>query len=88
MSKRIDIPDEIYERLEQQARARGLAVSQLIAQLEEEVEQARLAAALERLRAKGILRAPAGPPSPAPVGFKPIQVQGKPLSEVILEERR
>jgi len=87
MSKSIDIPDEIYARLEQQAKARGLTVSQLIAQLGEELEQARLAATIERLRAQGMLPTPAEPVQ-APVAFKPIQVQGKPLSEVILEERR
>lgn len=87
MSKGIDIPDETYAQLEQQAKVRGLTVSQLIAQLQEEVEQARLAAAVERLRAKGMLLASAEL-TQAPVAFKPIQVQGKPLSEVILEERR
>ena len=87
MSKTIDLPDEIYARLEQQAKARGLPVPQVIAQLEEEIAQARLGAAMERLRAKGILLAPAEP-TQAPGAFKPIPVQGKPLSEVILEERR
>ncbi len=53
MSKTITIPDEVYDRLEQQAKARGVAIPQLVAQLAEEVEQARLSAALERMRAKG-----------------------------------
>lgn len=87
MSKSIDIPDEIYARLEQQANARGLTVPQLIAQLEKEVVQVRLAAAIEHLRANGILLAPAEPVQ-TPASVKPIQVQDKPLSEVILASGR
>jgi predicted DNA-binding ribbon-helix-helix protein len=103
MSKTIAIPDEVYDRLEQQARERGLAIPQLVAQLAEEadtfpwksasptsigeVEQARLSAALERMRARGLLLAQVERPQ-AIAAFKPVQVQGKPLSEVILEERR
>ena len=88
MSKMVAIPDEVYARLEQQARDRGLTVPQVIAELAQEVEKARLAVAVERLRAKGILlTTPELLPS-APAGFKPIRVQGKPLSEVIIEERR
>ena len=88
MSKMIDIPDEAYARLEQQARARGLTVPQTIAQFVEEAEKARIAVAVERLRAQGILLATAELSQPIPASFKPIQVQGKPLSEVIIEERR
>ncbi len=88
MSKMIDIPDEVYARLEQQARARGLTVPQTIAQFVEEAEKARIAVAVERLRAKGILLTTAELSQPIPASFKPIQVQGKPLSEVIIEERR
>lgn len=87
MSKSIELPDEIYGRLEQQAKARGLTVPQLIAHLEAEKERAQMVAAIEALRAKGVLLASAEPLQ-APIPFKPIRVQGKPLSEVILKERR
>jgi predicted transcriptional regulator len=88
MSITVELPDEIYTRLEQQARARGLTVSQTIAQFIEEAEKARIAMAIERLQAKGLLLVPAEPLQSAPADLKPIHVQGQPLSEVIIEERR
>ena len=88
MSTTIDIPDEVYARLECEAKARGLTVSQTIAQCLEESAKARIALAVERLRTKGVLLTPAAPSSPASVSFTPMQVQGQPLSEVIIEERR
>ncbi len=89
MSTTIDISDEVYAQLEREAKARGLTVSQTIAQCLEESERARIAVAVERLRTKGILLAPTTVPlSSPPVEFAPIHVQGKPLSEVIIEERR
>ncbi len=57
----------------------------------EEVEAAHLSAVVERMRAKGMLvtyRPDDADLLAAPVDFQPIQVQGKPLSEVIIEERR
>jgi hypothetical protein len=88
MSKMVAIPDEVYARLEQQARDQRLTVPQVIAQLVQEVEKTRAAVAVERLRAKGILLTTPGLLPSGPGGFKPIRVQGKPLSEVIIEERR
>lgn len=88
MSKTISIPDEVYARLEQQARARGSTLPQIIAELVQEAEKAPLAVALERMRAKGILLVAPWSAQPTPTDFKPIAVQGKPLSEVIIEERR
>ena len=88
MSVTIDLPDEIYQRLERQAQARDLTVPEVIAQLVEEIETKRQDAFFEEMRAKGILL----PQKPAPVGqtqpFKRIEVQGKPVSECIIEERR
>ena len=46
MSKMVAIPDEVYARLDQQARDRGLTVPQVIAELAQEVEKARLAVAV------------------------------------------
>ena len=88
MSTTIDILDEVYAQLECEAKARGLTVSQTIAQCLAESEKARIAVAVERLRMKGILLAPTVPLSSPPVQFAPIHVQGQPLSEVIIEERR
>jgi hypothetical protein len=88
MAITIDLPDEIRERLEKQAQLRGATVSEAIAQLLEEVETRRHDAFFDEMRAKGILLpkkpAPANPMPP----FKRIEVQGKPVSECIIEERR
>jgi hypothetical protein len=88
MSRTIEIPDEIYAQLEQQASKRGLTLLQTIVELVREDEKARTMAAIARLRTQGVLLAPSSSVPPAGVDFKPIQVQGTPLSEVIIEERR
>jgi hypothetical protein len=88
MSIAIDLPNEVYERLEKQAQARGTTIAEAVAQALEEAEAARVNAFWERLETKGLVakRKPAPPVDAEP--FQPIQVQGKPLSEVIIEERR
>lgn len=86
MTITIDLPDEVHRRLEKQGQGRTVAA--VIARLIEEVEAAHLAAAFERLRAAGLLlpKQPAPPEAAEP--FQRIKVQGKPVSEVIIEERR
>lgn len=88
MSITIDLPNEIYERLEKQAQARGTTIAEAVAQALEEAEATRISAFWERMEAKGLVakRKPAPPASAEP--FQPIEAQGKPLSEVIIEERR
>ncbi len=88
MSNTIDLPNEVYKLLEWHARVRNLTVPQVIAQFVEEIEAARMAVVLEELRAEGILAEKKLAPLEPPQEFKPIKVQGKPLSEVIIEERR
>ena len=88
MSRTIEIPDEVYAQLEQQASRRGVTLPQIIVELVLADEQARMAAAIERLRTKGVLLTPSSSAPPTPPDFAPLQVQGKPLSEVIIEERR
>lgn len=88
MTITIDLPDEVHRRLEKQAQLRGATVSEAIAQLLEEVEINRQEAFFEEMHAQGILL----PKKPAPVStaqpFQRIEVQGKPVSECIIEERR
>jgi predicted CopG family antitoxin len=88
MTITIDLPDEVYERLTRQAQLRGTTVSEAIAQLLEEVERARREAFFEEMHAKGILL----PKKPAQPGardsFRPIEVSGRPTSEILIEERR
>ena len=84
----VELPDEIYVRLESQAKARGVTITQVIMQYMEAVERVRNAASIERLRMKGLLLVPTDPVSPESTHVKPLQVQGQPLSEAIIEERR
>jgi hypothetical protein len=88
MSRTIELPDDVYTQLEHQASLRGLTLPQLIAELVEEDEKARMTIAIERMRLKGLLFTPSSSVPPAPADFEPVEVQGKPLSEVIIEERR
>jgi hypothetical protein len=88
MSKTIELPDEVYAQLEQRARKRGLTLPQIIAALVREDEHARITEAIERMRTKGVLLMPSSTIPPAPTDFTPLEVQGKPPSEVIIEERR
>lgn len=88
MSRTIDIPDEVYAQLEQQAKARGLTLPEIIAELTRTAEKARIGGAIARMRAKGLLLPLSTSSRPAAAEFRPVKVQGKPLSEVIIEERR
>lgn len=84
----VELPDEIYVRLASQAKARGVTISQVIMQYMETAEQVRNAVAIERLRMKGLLLVPGDSAPLAPTHAKLLEVQGQPLSEAIIEERR
>jgi hypothetical protein len=86
MTQTIELPIEVYERLEKQAQANGLTVAEVIARLVEEIEAAHLSAVVRQMQSEGLFAEPPVAP-PAPVDFQPIQALGKPLSEVIIEER-
>ena len=88
MSKTVGLRDELYEKLERQAKAQNVTVEQIIENLTQEVESAHLAAALARMKAEGVIVTFDSIDTPAPVNFQPITVQGKPVSEMIIEERR
>lgn len=88
MSVTIDLPDEVYERLEKQAQANGQTIPEVIAHLIKEIEAAHLSAVVRQMQAEGLIAEPPAGQAPAPTDFQPIQVLGKPLSEVIIEERR
>ena len=88
MSKTIELPDEVYAQLEQQVSKRGLTLPQISAALVHEDEHIRITGAIARMRTKGVLLMPSSAIPPAPTDFTPLEVQGKPLSEVIIEERR
>ncbi len=88
MTITLDLSNEVYERLEKLAQSRGATVSEAIVQLLEEVETAHRQAVFEQMRAEGLLL----PKKPLPAGqeriYKRIDVQGKPVSECLIEERR
>ncbi len=88
MSKTVELPDDVYTQLEHQASLRGLTLPQVIAELVDEDEKTRMAIAVERMRQQGLLLAPSSSAPSAPADFEPVVIQGKPLSEIIIEERR
>jgi len=88
MTQTIELPIEVYERLEKQAQANGLTVAEAITRLVEEMEAAHLSAVISQMQTEGLFAQPPLAPPPAPADFQPVQVSGKPLSEVIIEERR
>lgn len=88
MTQTIELPTEVYEKLERQGQANGLTVAEVIARLVEEIEAAHLSAVVRQMQAEGLFAEPPPTSPPAPADFQPIQVLGKPLSEVIIEERR
>ena len=88
MSVTVDLPNDVYERLEKQAQVRGTSVPEAISRLIEEIESVHLSVVVRQMQAEGLFAEPPAVVFPAPPGFQPIVVQGKPLSEVIIEERR
>jgi|YNPMSStandDraft_1061717.scaffolds.fasta_scaffold155797_2 predicted CopG family antitoxin len=88
MGRTIEISEDVYHRLQQQAQAQGISVAQLIAQLEEQVQRLRLSAAIESLQAKGVLLSGTSSVLKAVVDFSPLPVEGNLLSEAIIRERR
>jgi predicted CopG family antitoxin len=86
MSRTVNIDDEVYARLEDQAKDRGVTVAEIIDRLSQDAKDEGIALALERMRAKGLLAAKEV--LSAQPEFKPVEFQGEPLSEMIIRERR
>lgn len=51
-------------------------------------QKARQQAVIKKLEAEGKLERFVPPREPPPVGFRPLQIAGPPLSKTIIEERR
>jgi len=88
MTITIELPNEVHQRLERQAQRQGRTVPEEIARLIEEIEAAHLSAVVRQMQAEGLFADPPAAPPEMPPDFEPIQVQGQPLSETILAERR
>ncbi len=86
MSKTVGLRDELYEKLEQLARAENTTIEAIIEKMTQEVEAVHLSSAIERMRAKGLLARREQVPV---MKFKRIKATpGQTISEMILEERR
>jgi len=83
----VEVSQETYERLDSQARARGQSIERFLEFVVQEFDRAREREFIERLRAKGMIVT--FPPSKIkmPRNFKPVPVKGKPVSEIIIEDR-
>jgi hypothetical protein len=83
----IKVSQETYHRLDAQARARGLNIEKFVEILLQEFDKARESAFIESLRAEGLLvSTPTASPN-TPRNFKPVPIQGEPLSQTIIEDR-
>jgi hypothetical protein len=83
----IKVSQKTYDRLDAQARARGLNIEKFLEILLQEFDKARGRAFFENLRAEGLLvSTPTASPN-TPRNFKPVPIQGEPLSQTIIEDR-
>jgi hypothetical protein len=83
----IEISQETYDRLDAQARTRGESIERFLDYLVQEFDKLRERLFIEHLRAKGMIVS--FPPSKitVPPDFEPVPVKGKPVSEIIIEDR-
>ncbi len=88
MSKTIGLRDDLYEKLEQQAKAQNTTIEAVIEKMTQEVESAHVRGAIARMKLEGVIATFDAVDIPAPKNFKPIVVSDKPVSEIIIEERR
>jgi len=87
MGKVLAIPDELHDRLQAQAQARGVSIEVYLERLQSEAERALKVQFQDKLRVKGLVVMWPGAIQPLPE-FKPIEVRGRSLSQTILEDRR
>ncbi|HEY6331035.1 MAG TPA: hypothetical protein VI756_17020 [Blastocatellia bacterium] len=91
MSRNIDLSDELYERLKQQAACQGQTIEdyldQLTAREVSEPDRNEREKARNQLLAQGLVVTWPGP-KPQVTERSPITVIGEPLSQTIIEDRR
>ena len=88
MTTTIDLPKEVYERLEKHAHTRGATVTEAIAQFLAEAEADRVSVVVEQMRAEGVILPKQALPLDYQRVYQRIEVQGRPVSECLIEERR
>jgi len=83
----IKVSRETYECLDTEARTRGLSIERILEDIVQELAASRERAFIERLRMKGLLvSTPTASPN-TPRNFKPVPIDGEPLSQTIIEDR-
>jgi hypothetical protein len=83
----IKVSQKTYDRLDAQARARGLSMEKFLEDLVQEFDQLRERAFIEQLRAEGWIVSFPPAEIDMPPNFKPVPVKGKPVSQTIIEDR-
>ena len=87
MSKSITVSDDLYTRLQKQAARQGQTIETYLDRLTTSSESDEEILLHDRLRAKGLLVTWPNPAS-AISDHPPVVVQGPPLSQTIIEDRR
>jgi len=83
----IKVSQEMYDRLDAQARARGVSIEKALEFILQEFDKIREREFIESLRAEGLLvSTPTASPN-TPRNFKPVPITGEPLSQTIIEDR-
>jgi len=85
--KTIKISQKTYERIDEHAQARGLSMERFLEYIIQEFDESREREFKERLRAKGLIVSFPPTKVKVPRNFKPVPVKGKPVSEIIIEDR-
>lgn len=83
----IRVSQEIYDRLDAQARVRGVSIDKILEIILQEFDQIRERDFIESLRSEGLLVSTPTVSPHAPRNFKPVPIMGKPLSQTIIEDR-
>ncbi|MDZ7292429.1 MAG: hypothetical protein ONB44_22160 [candidate division KSB1 bacterium] len=85
--KTIKVSPETYERLDTQARTRGLSIERFLDSLLQEFDKLRERLFIEHLRAEGLIVSFPPGDITVPRDFKPVPVKGEPVSQTIIEDR-
>ncbi|MDZ7292430.1 MAG: hypothetical protein ONB44_22155 [candidate division KSB1 bacterium] len=83
----INVSLETYERIKKQAQARRLSIERFLEYLIQEFTEAREREFIEHLRAKGWIASCPSSKVSKPRNFKPLPFKGKPVSEILIEDR-
>ena len=87
-AKTVSISPQVYSYLESQAQLRSESIERILEFIVKEFAKAGERAFIEQLRKEGLLvSVPTALPG-SPRNFKPVPIEGEPLSQTIIEDRR